>query len=50
VQWNNRIGDSGVSSIASYIKGNTSLTVLNLVRSWFSLAPLVHFHVFGLLF
>ena len=50
VQYNNGIGDSGVSSIASSIKDNTTLTVLTLVSSWFSLALLVHLHVFGLLF
>ncbi len=49
MQWNNGIGDSGVSSIASSIKDNTTLTVLDLVSSWFSLALLVHLHVFGLL-
>ncbi len=50
VQTCNRIGDSGVSSIASSIKGNTTLTFLNLVSSWFSLALLVHLRSFGLLF
>ena len=50
MQYNNGIGDSGVSLIASSIKDNTTLTVLALVSSWFSLALLVHLHVFGLLF
>ena len=50
VQYGNGIGASGVSSIASSIKGNKTLTVLNLVSSWVSLALLVHLHVFGHLF
>ena len=42
VQWNNGIGDSGVSSIASCIKDNTTLTVLDLVSSILCLALLLY--------
>ena len=42
MQFRNRIGNSGVSSLASCIKDNTTLTVLDLVSSMLSLALLLY--------
>ncbi len=50
VQGVNGISNSGVSSLASSIKDNTTLTVLDLVRSLFSLALLLQMHSVALLF
>ena len=50
MQERNGIGNSGVSSLASCIKDNTTLTVLELVRSMLSLASLLLLYSFCVLF